>query len=165
MTMACGLGLIVGAVWFWLYLVGNPIHDLRLMLYAKTAPGQIIDTWEEPGDGDQGQTFWDSGCVYTFRLPDGREMRDVHTGQGRLRSEFRNLAHPVAVEVEYDPVDPSISRIKGDGSQSLVDWLLRKVGLGGLLLILFVSPGVKLIRDGVRRFRAGSTKLPSEGDA
>lgn len=116
-------------------------------------------------DAHYGQTSSDSGCVYTFRLPDGRERRGFHTGQGRLRSDLRDLAHSIAVEVEYDPVDPSISCIKGDGSQNLVEWLLRKVVLGGVLLILFVSPGVMVIRDGVRTFRADSTKLASEGDA
>ena len=31
-----------------------------------------------------------------------------------------------------------------------LEWLLRKVGFGGILLVFFASPGVKLIRDGVR---------------
>ncbi len=157
--MAWGLGWIVAAVWLLLYWAGNPMHDLRLMLYAETAPGQVIDTWEEPEDGIEGKADWSHGAVYTFSLPDGREMRGGTKGSGRLKSEFRDLARPVAVEVEYDPADPSINRIKGGGSQSLVEWLLRKVLLGVVLLAALTSPGVILIRDGVKKFRAASIKV------
>lgn len=157
-TIAWGLGWIVVFVWFLLYWA-DPIHDLRLMLYAETAPGQVIDIWEEPEDGEEGQTFWYSSVVYTFRLPDGREMRGFNTGKGRVRPEFRDRARPFAVEVEYDPADLSINRLKGSGSQSLLEWLLRKVLLGVVLLAVLTSPGVILIRDGVKKFRAASIKV------
>jgi hypothetical protein len=161
-TMVWGFALVACAVWFWLHLTGNPIHDLRLMIWARTAPGHVVDTWEDVEDGDDGRVQWTHGSTYTFRLPDGHEVEAATgTRSGRLRPEFAKLEKPLPVEVEYDPADPLISRLKGDGSQSLVEWILRKVGLGGLLLVLFMSPGVKLIFDGVREFRAGSRM---EGD-
>lgn len=85
---------------------------------------------------------WYHGAAYTFHLPDGREVSaSTRTRSGRLRPEFADLEHPISVEVEYDPVDPSISRLKGEGSQSFVEWLILKVGAGGFLLVLLMSPG------------------------
>ncbi|HLG17758.1 MAG TPA: hypothetical protein VJH03_25160 [Blastocatellia bacterium] len=155
-TTLWGFGWILAAAWLWASAVGNPIHDLRLMLGASTTPGQIIGTWEDVQDGDDGRAHWYHGIAYTFRLPDGREIRAA-TGSrsGRLSPELVNSKDPIAVEVEYDPRVPSVNRLKGDGSQSLGDWLLRKVVLGGVLLILFMWPGVKLLRDGIAEFRAG----------
>ena len=161
-TMVWGFAWVACAVWFWLHLAGNPIHDLRLMIWARTAPGHVVDTWENVENGDDGRAQWFHGSTYTFRLPDGREVRAVTgTQSGRLRPEFAKLEQPIPVEVEYDPVDPFISRLKGDGSQSIIEWILRKVGVGGLLLALFIYPGGKLICDGVREFWAGSK---GEGD-
>ena len=151
--IAWGLVWMVCATWFWLHLVGNPIHDLRLMLWARTAPGHIVDTWEDVEDGDDGRAHWYHSAAYTFHLPDGREV-SATTGSrsGRLRPEFVDFEQPIPIEVEYDPTNPSISRLKGEGCQSLVEWLFRKVCLGGLMFVLFVSPGVQLIRDGIRSF-------------
>ena len=41
-TLGWGVLWITGAVWFWLNMVRNPLDDLRLMLYVKTAHGQIV---------------------------------------------------------------------------------------------------------------------------
>lgn len=163
-TIAWGLGWVLGALSLWLHLAGNPIHDLRLVLHASTAPGHVIDTWEDVGDGDDGRAHFVHGIVYRFRLPDGREARGyTGTRSGRLSAEWIDLKEPIPVDVEYDPSDPSINRLKGDGSQNFIDWLLRKVGLGGLLLILFVSPGVKLIRDGIQELRGNGERATSSG--
>lgn len=163
-VMACGLALTVAAIWFWLYLVGNPIHDLRLMLYGRTTPGHIIDAWEDVNDGSKGEAYWSHGAAYTYRLPDGRELKG-RTGSrpGRLGTELTSLDKPISVEVEYDPDDPSLSRIKGSGSQSITEWLLRKVGLGAFLLFLLLLPGGTLIRTGLRGLRAsGTSGYPAE---
>jgi hypothetical protein len=69
---------------------------------------------------------------------------------GQLKEKFRDLQRPYPIEVEYLPNNPSVSRIKGDGSASITDWLWRKAGLGSLLLALFVSPGIILLRNGIR---------------
>lgn len=74
--------------------------------------------------------------------------------RGRLRAELVDLEAPLPVEIEYAPLAPSINRIKGDGSQTVFEWLLRKVGAGGLLAILLASPGIVLIRDGIRVYRS-----------
>ncbi len=52
--------------------------------------------------------------------------------------------------VEYSSDDPSMNRIKGEGRQTITEWLWRKVGLGAVLLLLCCSPGICLIRAGLR---------------
>jgi hypothetical protein len=56
-------------------------------------------------------------------------------------------------DVEFLPHDPSVNRIKGDGATSIFDWAWRKFGLGLVLLVAFLSPGVILLRNGYRDFR------------
>lgn len=82
-------------------------------------------------------------------------MRSFSKGSGRLSAELADLKSPVPVEVEYVPAHPSVNRLKGEGSQSFAGWFLR-TGLSGLLLVLFLAPGVKLIRDGLTTLRASS---------
>lgn len=150
-----GCALLVGGASFFYYLAGNPFHELVLIIYGEMAPGSIVDTWEEVGDGDDGGTRFLHGATYTFRLPGGREVTgSTGTDLGRLRSDLRDLDQPVGVEVEYYPRDPSISRIKGDGSQSLLEWILRKVVVGAFLLLILLSPGVTMISNSLRTLRS-----------
>lgn len=155
-TIAWGLAWVIGALSFLLTglsLTGNsPIADLRLMLHATTALGHIIDTNEDAEQGDDGRANWYHEITYTFGLPDGREVSASISRSGRLSAELGAVRPPIPTEVEYLADDPSISRLKGDGSQNINQWLLR-TGLGGLLLALLVSPGIKLIRNGVTAFR------------
>ena len=155
-----GVLWIVGAVAFWLYAAGNPINDLRLALSASVAAGQVTDSWEDAEDTDSGGLSWSHGVAYTFFLPDGFEVKSGEVGSGRLRSEFVDLKRPVPVEIEYLAGSPAVNRLKGNGSQSLGEWLLRKVGVGGLLLVVFLLPGVQLFRSGVAELRSAQ-KLSS----
>lgn len=149
-TLAWGILWILGAVWFWHYSFGNPLDELALIRRAQIAPGSIVDTWEDVGDDDYGRAHWSNKATYTYRLPDGREFtKSTKSVSGRLKETFRDLQQPYPIEVEYLPDKPMVSRIKGDGSDSIMDWLWRKVGLGGVLLILFASPGIILLRNGV----------------
>ena len=160
-TAAWGLVWTVGAVWFWLNLAVNPLDDLRLMLFAKTTHGQIVDTWEAAEDGDDGRLHFSSAVVYTFPLPNGREIKGVSKGSSRLPPEWADLKNPVPVEIEYVPSRPSISRLEGEGSQSFAGWLWR-TALSGFLLALFLSPGVKLLRDGLVALRINSGRSGNE---
>lgn len=145
--------LIVGAMWFWHYLVGNPFDEFALISRGHTTDGLIVDTWEDAESGDEGGTHWFHGAIYTYRLPDGREFTQrTKNKRGHLRSDLRDLARPFPIEVEYLPDDPSVSRIKGDGSLSVFDWIWRKIGLGSLLLALFLAPGITMLRSAIRDF-------------
>jgi len=147
-----GVAMTLVALWFWFHVNGDLLQDLRLLQAAEVAPGQIIDSWEDLEDGEEGQTHWFHAAVYTFRLPDGQELHGAARGTGRLREQFRNLGGPVPIEVEYDPADPSVNRLKGSGSQSVIEWVLRKLLLGGILLVVLVSPGLLLCRNGVKAY-------------
>lgn len=149
-TLICGLALLFGGAWLWFALSGNPIHSLKLILRAKTAPGQIVDAHEDVGDNDRGGAVWFYWAVYRFTTPDGKLVTSrTPDCRGRLPDELEDLDTPVPVEVEYDPQDPSISRIKGSGMQTVAGWLLVEVLLGGAVLDLFMAPGFTLIKAAV----------------
>jgi len=149
----CGVVAMIIAFWFWLSLAGNPFDDMALILWGKTTRGSIVDTWEDAESGDAGGTIWAHGATYKYRLRDGREFTQRTEGSGRLKAEFRSLTQPFPVDVEYLPGDPTVSRIKGAGSPNLFDWLWRKVGLGGLLLAAFLSPGYIVLRNALHEFK------------
>jgi hypothetical protein len=157
-TLLFGIAWIVGAFWFCFSIAGNPVDELALIRRAQVAPGLIVATWEEPSDGDDGGTHWFHEVTYTYRLPDGREFTQrTKSGSGRLKEGFRHLQRPCSVVVEYLPDNPKVSRIKGDGCSTITEWLWRKVGLGLAVLALFATPGVLLVRDGVRELRHGGS--------
>ena len=148
-----GIVALIVAFWFWHYLVGNPFDDLALIRRGHTVQGFIVATREDAESGDRGGTQWFHGAIYKYRLPNGQEFAQrTKDKSGRLKTEFRELAQPFPVEVEYLPDNPAVSRIKGDGSPNLFDWLWRKVGLGSLLLALFLAPGFTMLRSAVRHF-------------
>ena len=148
-----GIVALIVAFWYWHYLAGNPFDDLALIRRGHTAQGFIVDTWEDAVDGEEGQTHWYHGAIYKYRLPEGREFTQrTKDKSGRLETELRDLAQPFPVEVEYLPDNPAVSRIKGEGSPNLFDWLWRKAVLGSLLLALFLAPGFTMLRSAVRDF-------------
>lgn len=145
---------VLGVCWFWYQLMGNPLAELALIRRAHTAPGFIVDTWEDVEDAGEGGAQWFHAAVYTYRLPDGREYKErTPERKGRLREQFREFEEPYPIEVEYLPENPAVSRIKGYGCQSVGEWLWRKAGLGSLLLAVFLGGGVILLRDGIREIK------------
>jgi hypothetical protein len=160
---AWGVVFCVGALWFWHYLVGNPFDELELIRRGHTVPGFIVDTWEEVESGDEGGTHWLHGALYTYRMPDGQEFTQrTKESSGRLKPELQDLTQPVPIEVEYLPDNPAVSRIKGDGSPNLFDWLWRKIGLGTLLLALFLAPGLGMLRTAIRDFKQHKRTLKQQ---
>jgi hypothetical protein len=157
-TLAWGLVWTVGAMWFVFSSLGNPINDLRLMLYGKTIAAEVTDSFEDVTDGDDGQSHWSSAIAYRFRTPDGRIVEGVSKGSGRLPADLVDLKAPVPVDVEYHPNTPSLNRFKGDGSHTLGGWLLRTIGFG-LFLSMLCWPGVNLLRDGLVQYRHAAREL------
>ena len=80
-------------------------------------------------------------------------------GSGQLKIEFSDLNEPVPIEVEYLPDDPSVSRIKGSGCQSVTEWLWRNVGLGIVLLAMLVAPSIVLFRQGFREIKKVTCRM------
>lgn len=159
-----GVLLLLGMFWFWHFLAGNPFDDLALILKGHTVPGFVVDTWEDVESSETG-AHWFHGAVYTYRLSDGREFtQHTRIKSGRTKLEFTDINEPVPIEVEYLPDNPAVSRIKGDGSPTLFDWLWRKLGLGGILLVMFLAPGFAMLRDAAKKFveyRRASAEHPA----
>ena len=147
-TLLCGLIAVLVACWFWYYSMGNPLHELALIQRGHVVAGSIVDTWEDAeSPGERSGTRWYHGVAYRYRLPDGREFtQHTKSRSGRLEAEFQNLKQPYPIQVEYLPDNPTVSRIKGDGCGSGMEWFCWKIVLGGLLLAVFVSPGATLLR-------------------
>lgn len=149
--------ILFGVIWiiitfgFWLYVAGNPIENFKLVVGAQVTDGFIIDTYEDYIDTDEGRAQWFHNFLYEYQIPDGRKYsKGTKAFNGRLNEEFRELEQPYPIQVEYLPDNPDISRIKGTGTQSIMEWIWRDIGLGGLLLIIFGGVGVKLLLNGSR---------------
>lgn len=131
---------LLGVLWigiaflFWLSLIGNPFNEFMLITrHTQTTTGNLVDTI----DHDR----YDEG-VYTFYIPNKGEFKtSIELPLGELKKQQ---------EVEYLPDNPSVCRIKGDGCQSIIAFLLRKVVGGIFAIILFISPGVIMLKNGIR---------------
>ncbi len=149
-----GIGWILTALFLWHGICGNPLTELALIRHAQITPGFITETWEDVDNDDHGRVHWHHGFIYTYTFSDGRQFtKRSGSWFGPLPRELRDLQQPYAIEVEYLPDDPSKSRIKGTGSDSIGDWLWRKMGLGSFLLFLSLAPGVGILRNGIRALR------------
>ncbi len=142
--MVIGVLLIVGACWFWWSLTGNIFHELALIRRAQITSGTLIEVHEHEEEDFRGHVYFSDIGVYVYQLSDGREFRTtIREPTGQLKKHR---------EVEYLPEKPEISRIKGDGCQSITEWLWRKIGLGGIILVLFLSIGCIIIKNTIIEF-------------
>ena len=147
-----GVLWILGGCWFWCYLAGNPLDELALIRRAQVATGSLVETHEHEEEDDRGHVYLSDVGDYAFRVPDGSDFKaSTRVPTGDLKEQE---------QVEYLPDNPAVNRIKGDGCQSITEWLWRKVGLGSLLLTLLAGPGIVLLRHGVRDIRR-TTEGPS----
>jgi len=143
-----GLIAVSFAFVFWLNGLGNPLRDLALVRRGHTVQGKIIDTSEDIDSGDYGQDASSHNETYVYETSTGqRFIQTSPSSSGRLREDIHL---PVSVEVEYLPENPSISRIKGTGSETIPEWIGRTL-LSLSLFALFASPGVLLVTQGIKR--------------
>lgn len=144
-TLALCAAWIAVAVSLWLHWGGWPLDEYRLIRGSEIAPGVITEAWEEQDQGDRG-TMYRYGYAYRFTLPDGtHRTAEPPSHEGRIATHVG-----ASVEVEYLPGDPDVSRIRGNGSASLLEWFLRKVVVGSLLLALMVAPAVAVGRKALK---------------
>jgi len=95
-------------------IVSDSLHNYQLMQRGITAPGYIIETWEDVVDVERGSVRFVHGATYTYQLPNGRQFTVKVDGEGRLKPEFRSLRLPYPVEITYLPDNPAISCISAD---------------------------------------------------
>ena len=153
-TLALGL-IITGLASFWLYTaISGAWQDLMLMQHHETCPGFIVDVWEEiEGESDAGQDMWYYGVTYTYRLPDGQEFTQTISDSGRLKPEFRGLSESYPIEVEYLSDNPTVSRIKGDGPDTIPSWLRTKVGYYAFIPLILLAIGLYLLWKEISELR------------
>ena len=137
------------------YWIGNPIHELALIRNAEVAQGTLVESSREDDAAykDRGRVdAWKVG-VYSFRVPDGRKFNVLDKAPiGQLKQERT---------IEYLPDNPDVNRFQGEGSQNIMSWLFGNVILGTLLLVLIVSPGLVVLRKGIKRSQE-QTEVGSE---
>ena len=123
------------------------------MRHHETSPGFIVDTWEDFDVSDAGEHLWYHGGTYTYRLPDGQQFTQTISGSGRLKPEFRGLSELYPIEVEYLADNPTVSRITGDGPDSIPSWLRTEVGYKGIFPLLLLGIGLYLLWKEVSELR------------
>lgn len=139
-TIFWGVIFLIVAILFWYHLAGNPSHEFALIRNAQVIKGVLIDSYEDEQEDERGHVYFSDVGIYSFEVSDGRNFKSktrVPTGQLKQQEE-----------IEYLPSNPEINRIKGDGCQTITEFILRKILLGGILLVVFTSFGIRIIYVG-----------------
>jgi len=160
--LAPGL-IITGLACYWFYTALNDAwQEFILMKSHETCSGYITETWEDmTGEADDGRLIWEWGVTYTYQLPDGREFTQYTRHQGRLKSEFLDLQEPYPIEVEYLPSNPTLSRITGDGPNSVPGWLRTEVGYRAFYPLILLIIGAYLLQKAVRELKKHTSMVYS----
>lgn len=142
-TVVSGTLLMVGAFFLWFHIAGNIYYELLLIQSSKVASGFLISSYEDEHEDERGNISISEVGVYAFTTPDGLKYNTKTSN-----SNSKNI------NIEYLESDPSINRAEGDGCQTISEWLWRKIGIGGLFLIMVISPGFYLVRSGLKEIIA-----------
>ncbi len=147
-TLLLGVALLLGGLWFWSEAIGNPLSDLALLQRGQQAVGKLVDSAENEAEDHRGNVYFSDVGVYSFQVNGEEFMATTTVPTGSL---------PSTIIVEFLPTDPSANRVLGDGSQSVWEWVWRKLGFGLLTLGFCVGPGIEFIRRAIHEFRAKRT--------
>lgn len=152
-------GIVIGvicltvAIWFWLSLVGNPFDELALIRKAETTHGTLVDSFDVESAGSNDRIAILDRGIYAFYV-DGQEFKtfiDVPLGELNEREK-----------IEYLPDNPEVNRVKGEGCQSVVEWLWRKMGIGGIFLLMFCSVGFFMLKGSIIEYKCKKIRLEVE---
>ncbi len=164
----CFWGVIASIVasWFVFYLTGgNPFHEYLLITKGLTTNGFIINSKEyedevdvpdSQGGGSEPVTV--ENYEYTFSTQDGKVINNWSSDLGYIKNF---TGRPLLIQVEYLPDSPEINRVKDETSQckTIGEFVWRRLVLGMLLLLMFLSIGFTLIKVGIKEYLAESKKL------
>lgn len=154
MALKLNKNICYGVLWllgalFVAYMNGfNPAKDLALAVNSRTVSGTVTEAFDDVHEDSNGNEHEDFEATYVYELPSGRKYKQTST------SDFTDIFSadeqmPRAVEIEYVPEYPSVSRIKGTGSQSFNAWL-RTFAFQLVLLTILWLPGIAMIWVGYR---------------
>jgi len=144
----------------------NPYHEFLLITKATAAKGFITYSEEQENDGENSPAF-DVYYEYTFTTKEGKIIKD-HANDRSSESGYLKDANtkPITIEVEYISSDPQIHRIKNMTKQAntILDFLLRRIGLGIILLLMFCSFGFLMIMNAIKKYLTESKKTTANID-
>jgi len=147
---------LLAAIWFMSsQMKVNPYHEYLLMNEGITTKGVITNTGEDIDDNDRGGAEYSHYYTYSFTTKEGKTIESSGSGYGQLREEFVDLDEPYPITIAYLKKDPEINEIKENLSDSLFEFILRKVVLGLLLLSLFCSIGFLIIKGAIKDYVKG----------
>ena len=118
---------------------------------GQIVQGFIIETWEDVEDSESGGNIWYYGLTYTYQLPDGRELEGKLNGDGKLKSEFKNVPYPI--EVTYLVDNPTVSRITKELPDSTLRLIRDQIFPYGFISAGFLFIGFYILWKLVREFR------------
>jgi len=154
-TFLWGILVISFPIWVGFHTIDNPLNELGLILHSQIANGVLEETYEDEQVDERDRVFYFDIGIYHFNTPDGKTFKAVNKAS---TGELDKLC-----DVEYLSTNPTINRIKGSGSKTIIEWFFQKILSGGFLLILFLSPGIcilhQLFED--RKKRQNGNKLQS----
>ena len=147
---------IAVAIWFMSMMFKvNPFYEYLLMSEGVSVSGFITNTGEDIEEGERGQALYYYHYTYTFTTTNGKSVESSWSSKGRLREEFIDLVDPYPTTIVYLRDNPDINEIKENLSESMIEFILRKVALGLLLLTLFCSIGLLMIKGAIKDYLKG----------
>ncbi|MCK6633110.1 MAG: hypothetical protein L6Q31_12175 [Fimbriimonadaceae bacterium] len=151
-----GVFALVVAIWFYDWLAPNPIESLCLLEWGKPVKAKFLDAYEDYQEEEAGPGYMYGIVQYEFIAENGEKVTSsTRQLKGGLPEEWLDeKTRPLTIDIEYFPNYPRWNRIQGTGIDSFFDWLWRQALLGTLLLVLFLSPGVALLKTGIGEIRA-----------
>ncbi|MDR3593829.1 DUF6804 family protein [Clostridium sp.] len=161
-----GVVALVAVFWFIYSIIGNPYNEYLLITQGITTNGFIIYSEEHEDvaeqEGRSAVQVYDVYYEYTFTTQDGKIIKS-HASDRNSEPGYLHDANekPIPIEVEYIPLNPEINRVKNMTNQchTIAEFFWRKVGLGTLLLLIFLSYGFALIRGAIKKYLTESKKL------
>lgn len=137
--------------------VDSIIEGNELNYKGEIANGWITDTMEDWDETDYGQSVVSHGVTYEFRLPSGQIIEGSYYDRGTIDNDSRlyQEGHTInwnAVEVEYLPNNPSVSRIKGSDDDTLAE-LIRHETEHIFITLIPLAIGVYLLVTSIRDVR------------
>lgn len=156
-TCFVGILALVVAIWFMSSLMKiNPYHEYLLMTEGISTKGFITKTDVEIDENERGGiTKYHHYYGYKFTTKEGKSIESSGEGNGQLSEEFIDLYEPYPISIVYLKNNSEINEIKDNLSDSMFEFILRKIILGLLLLSLFCSIGIIVIIGAIKDYLKG----------
>jgi hypothetical protein len=157
-SILTGIVCLAIAFWFWHSLAGNPFDEYALIRSSVIGKGYITkieeyqDAIEEAGREKIVPKY---SYAYEFKTQEGRLIKGLGNEGGHIPDSLTYVnTIPFPINVEYLSKHPDVNRIIGlhSGCTSIGEWIWRKVLLGGLLLVVFLSVGTIVIKKAITEY-------------